>query len=149
MSEITKQHAVRDQLWRDVAGGPELMGSRCRACGELFFPRAAGCTRCCGSELECHVLGSSGTLWSWTVQAFLPKPPYDSGETEATFRPYGVGYVQMPEGIKVESRLTEADPRQLRIGMPMRLVLLPYRKLADGADVLTFAFAPEAEERRA
>lgn len=139
-----KRLAVAPHLWRDAPGGPELLGSLCRGCGELFFPQAASCTRCRGTELEAHALGSEGSLWSWTVQGFLPKAPYDSGETETSFRPYGVGYVQMAEGIKIEGRLTEADPQKLRIGMPMRLLLLPYRKQADGVEVLTFAFAPQS-----
>jgi len=88
-------------------------------------------------------LGRSGVLWSWTIQSFLPKPPYDSGETAENFQPYGVGYVQMACGLKVESRLTEADPAALEIGMPMELVLIPYRTGADRAPVHTFAFQPQ------
>ena len=92
---------------------PHLIGSRCADCGEIYFPSAASCTRCRSTQLEPHDLGSSGVLWSWTIQGFLPKPPYNSGETADTFQPYGVGYVEMACGIKVESRLTVADPAAL------------------------------------
>jgi len=122
--------------------GPSLLGSRCRHCGEVYFPAGRGCTRCSGTDLEACPLGSEGLLWSWTIQGFLPKAPYDSGETEADFRPYGVGYVEMPSGIKVESRLTVADPETLRIGMRMALTLVLYRAGPDGEPVFTFAFAP-------
>ena len=84
----------------------------------------------------------SKLLWSWTIQGFLPKAPYDSGETEADFRPYGVGYVEMPAGIKVESRPTVADPAALRTGMRMALTLVLYRVAPDGEPVFTYAFAP-------
>jgi len=41
--------------------------------------------------------------------------------------------------VRVEARLTVADPERLRIGMPMELVLLP----APGGDgALTYAFRP-------
>ena len=41
--------------------------------------------------------------------------------------------------MRVEARLTVADPERLRIGMPMELVLLP----APGGDgALTYAFRP-------
>jgi len=122
-----------------------LMGSRCVACGELYFPRARGCTRCSGTELVNAALGHSGRLWSWTVQGFLPKPPYDgaSGDgSDAGFQPYGVGYVELECGLKVEARLTVADPARLRIGMPMRLTLDAYRHLPDGRPLHTFAFEP-------
>lgn len=126
---------------------PVLFGSRCRACGELYFPAARGCTRCCGTQFEAVDLGHRGRLWSWTVQGFCPKPPYDGAATEAGFRPYGVGYVEMDGGIKVESRLTLADPARLRIGMAMALTLEPYRADADGTPVHTYAFRPvDAED---
>lgn len=124
---------------------PSLIGSRCADCGEVYFPSAASCTRCLGTRLESYGLGSTGVLWSWTIQGFLPKPPYNSGETAESFQPYGVGYVEMACGIKVESRLTLADPASLRIGMPMALTIVPYRVGEDGKRVSTFAFEPSGE----
>jgi uncharacterized OB-fold protein len=127
---------------RRTASGWTLLGSRCKACGEMFFPQQRSCARCCGIELESCELGAHGTLWSWTIQGFLPKPPYDGGVGDAAFQPYGVGYIQMPAQLKVESRLTVNDPAQLRIGMPMQLTLDPYRQTADGRTIFTFAFKP-------
>lgn len=123
-------------------GQPSLVGSRCRSCGEVYFPAASGCTRCLSTEMAAFDIGNEGILWSWTIQDFLPKAPYNSGETEADFKPYGVGYVQMPSGIKVESRLAASDPGQLRIGMPMRLAVAPYGKTPAGELLATFVFAP-------
>ena len=132
-------------LLRLDGGRPSLIGSRCADCGEVYFPSAASCTRCLGTRLAPHSLGSAGVLWSWTVQGFLPKPPYNSGETADSFRPYGVGYVEMASGIKVESRLTLADPASLRIGMPMALTIVPYGLSENGEQVTTFAFEPADE----
>ena len=132
-------------LLRVDGARPTLVGSRCADCGEVYFPSAANCTRCLGTRLEPHDLGSSGVLWSWTIQGFCPKPPYDSGETAESFRPYGVGYVEMPSGIKVEARLTSADPAVLRIGMRMALTLVPYKLRENGERVSTFAFEPSEE----
>jgi uncharacterized OB-fold protein len=125
---------------------PALRGSRCRDCGELYFPATRGCTRCCGTRLEPCDLGDRGRLWSWTVQGFCPKPPYDGANDEAAFRPYGVGYVELASGLKVESRLTVADPARLRIGMAMVLALEPYRQEADGTVLHTYAFRPADTE---
>ena len=121
---------------------PSLTGSRCTSCGEVYFPAARGCTRCGSTALDACDLGGAGRLWSWTVQGFCPKPPYDSGESEHDFTPYGVGYVELASGLKVESRLTVADPARLRIGMPMALTLQAYRRPGAGAPVFTFAFEP-------
>lgn len=121
-----------------------LKGSRCRRCGERYFPASRGCTRCCAHEMEPCSLGSEGTLWSWTIQGFQPKAPYNGGEAEHEFRPYGVGYVEMPSGVKVETRLTIADPARLAIGMPLALTLLPYRQVTGEEWIYTYAFAPAA-----
>jgi uncharacterized OB-fold protein len=131
-------------LLRLGVAGPSLVGSRCTNCGEVYFAAGRGCTRCCSTALEPVEIGSQGWLWSWTIQGFLPKSPYNSGETEADFQPYGVGYVEMPSGVKVESRLTVADPEALRIGMPMELTLFSYGTDAEGQRLVTFAFAPAA-----
>jgi uncharacterized OB-fold protein len=135
-------------LLTQESGRYQLVGGRCRQCGETYFPARTGCTGCRATDFEAVVIGDRGRLWSWTVQGFLPKAPYNSGETEQSFRPYGVGYVEMPSGIKVESRLTVADPELLKIGMPMQLTLEPYRSTQEGI-VHTYAFAPaEAEDNR-
>jgi uncharacterized OB-fold protein len=55
--------------------------------------------------------------------------------------PHGVGYVQLGDEVKVETRLTETDG--LRIGMEMELVLVPFRTDDDGNEVVTFAFRPK------
>lgn len=139
---LSMQHVTGHLLGRSEAG-PVLLGSRCQSCGEHYFPATSSCTRCCGTELGECVLGNRGELWSWTVQGFLPKSPYNSGESSEGFQPYGVGYVQLSCGLKVESRLTCADPQQLQIGMPMQLVEVDYGQ-KEGHLLRTFAFAPAA-----
>ena len=68
------------------------------------------------------------------------------GETAETFKPYGVGLVQLDDEVRVEGRLTESDPARLRIGMEVELVIVPFRVDPDGTEVLTFAFAPIDEQ---
>lgn len=137
---LSVKHVTGHLLGGDGAASG-LLGSRCQSCGEYYFPVASSCTRCCATELSEYALGNEGVLWSWTVQSFLPKSPYNSGESAESFQPYGVGYIQLPCGLKVESRLTCADAQQLQIGMPMRLVEVDYG--GSGGQVLrTFAFAP-------
>ena len=81
-------------------------------------------------------------MWTFTTQDFLPKEPYASGETPETFKPYGVGIVQLGDEVRVEGRLTENDPAKLRIGMEVELVILPFRTESDGTEIQIFGFAP-------
>jgi uncharacterized OB-fold protein len=79
-------------------------------------------------------------LWTWTTQGFEPKsPPYLPDEGE--FQPFAVGYVEFPGYLRVEGRLTEAEPQRLSIGMPMKVVALVR------GDRVTYAFAPAGEEQ--
>lgn len=143
MSPASSQpHLPVAHLLAQGESGLSLLGSQCRQCGEVYFPATGNCTACCGNDLQPCDIGSQGHLWSWTVQDFMPKAPFNSGESEDDFQPYGVGYVQMPSGVKVESRLTTTDPALLRIGMPMALRLVRYGQRADGQALHTFAFAP-------
>ena len=127
---------VDNGLWVACTSDPQLIGSRCRSCGTTVFPRQATCARCAASDNEDHLLPSHGTLWSFTVQGFPPKPPY-AGPVGDAFVPYGVGYVQLGDEVLVEARLTESDPSRLRIGDPVELVVVPLND-----EVSTFAFAP-------
>lgn len=93
--------------------------------------------------MEERLLARTGTLWSFTVQGFRPKSPPYAGPDE--FQPFGVGYVELPGQVIVESVLTVDDPEVLDIGMPMELVVVPFPpdRLDGGTgDVVTFAFRP-------
>ncbi|MTD17266.1 DNA-binding protein [Nakamurella sp. YIM 132087] len=99
-----------------------MTGARCPECAVVTYPAAAHCPRC-GTTTEPSVLSSHGTVWSWTVQRHPPKsPPYVLPENG--FRPFGVVYVELPEGIRVEAvvpPLDGVDPGTLRIGDPVQL----------------------------
>lgn len=134
---------VAPDLFAEREGVAHLLGSTCPHCRATTFPQQSGCPRCTRREMQPVELPRVGVLWSFTVQAFRPKTPYDGPDE---FVPYGVGYVDLDGRVLVESRLTENDPARLRIGQPVELVLEPYRQDEDGTDVLTFAFAPRADE---
>jgi uncharacterized OB-fold protein len=133
---------VADGIFTWPADDPQLIGSRCKACGIITFPSQDSCPRCAGAEMDERLLSRRGRLWAWTTQSFPPpSPPYLGPRGEA-FVPFGVGYVELPGEVKVEARLTEADPEKLVPGIEMELVLVPFRTDDKGNEVVTFAFRP-------
>ena len=138
---MKKKMMIAEGLLEIEDGHPVLIGSHCRNCGERFFPEQDACSSCSSTELERVSLGNKGKLWTWTVQHFMPKAPYDRNESPETYRRFGVGYVEFPSGLKVEGRLTEGNPENLKIGMEMQVVLEDFRSEEDH-DVVSFAFAP-------
>ena len=142
---MTTQVPVQDGVFTWPSDQPQLIGSRCLECGNHVFPPQDGCPKCMATNMEQAELATKGTLWAWTVQGFPPKaPPYLGDDNPKTFKPYGVGYVELPGQVKVEARLTEADPAKLKIGMEMEMVLVPLTTDEDGNEVVTFAFRPVA-----
>ncbi len=138
-----QQVPVAPGLFTWPSAEPQLIGSKCRECGVVTFPAQHDCPRCMADAMDEHLLATTGELWTFTTQGFIPKsPPYARVETAETFVPYGVGYVELGGEVRVEGRLTENDPAKLRIGMPMRVVLIPLTEDDDGNEVVTFAFAP-------
>ena len=134
------QVPVADHIFTWPADEPQPIGSRCTACSIVTFPAQNSCPRCASTDMAEHLLARHGTLWAWTTQDFPPPAPPYGGASGTAFVPFGVGYVDLGD-VKVETRLTEADPAALRIGMEMELVITPFRTDEDGNDLMTFAFA--------
>jgi uncharacterized protein len=119
-----------------------LLGSRCEACATVVFPPQDGCPKCGTQGMAVIELGRRGTLWTWTSQDFLPKHPYIGPETEDDFSGYLVGYVELPEGVRVITRLIGVDRADVEIGMELELVAWPFTRDADGTEVVAYAFRP-------
>lgn len=96
----------------DPSTVPALIGSRCPGCSTVAFPAATTCQRC-GTRVEGSLeLSRRGTVWGYTVQHFAPKSPPYVPPAEG-FTPFAVGYVELPEGVRVQARLDAAGGEDL------------------------------------
>jgi uncharacterized OB-fold protein len=119
----------------DPREDPRLLAARCDRCRQLHFPASATCPYCSGDRCSVVALGTSGTLYTYTV--VRSAPPGYRGKA-----PYGFGVVEMPDGIRILSRLI-ADPLDaLREGAAMRFVLEDLFEDDAGCTVVGWAFAP-------
>ena len=122
----------------DPAEAPRLLGSRCPACGEHFFPRRHVCAKCLAEGCEDVLLGPRGRLWTWT---YVHVPLF--AKKDARVDAYGVGQVDLPEGPRVQAILV-GGPEDFRIGIDMELDLETLRTGDDGREVVIFRFRPIA-----
>lgn len=113
---------------------PHLIGSKCKDCGEVTFPKQPWCANC-GGECEEMLLSSRGKLYSFS-DVNNPVPEGYKGPI-----PYGVGSVEV-DGTRIMSYLTESDMSKLKIGMEMELVIEPLFVQDDGTEVVGFKFRP-------
>ena len=120
---------------------PELIGTRCAACGTYYFPKLATFCRnpnCSGERFEEVKLSRSGKLWSYTNAAYQPPEPFVQVEKEK-FVPFAIAAVELEKermivlGAVVDGVSSDA----LKVGMQMELKLQP---LADGK--LTWKWMP-------
>lgn len=112
---------------------PRLIGGRNRATGRIVFPCPPS------DEFEPYPLRRDGLLWSFTVQRYRPKsPPYAGPDA---FRPWAVGYVELPGETIVEARLSGVAFEDIAIGMPLELTQVPLDPTAE-EPVMIHAFGP-------
>src|SRR5689334_9893256 len=119
----------------DAREPPRLLGSRCRACGEHFFPRRAICAKCMHEGTDDVELGPRGTLYSFTFVTF---PLF--GSTRVEHIGYGVGQIDLPEGPRVQLPLA-GKQEEYRIGMELEAELDPLRE-ENGQEVVIIRFRP-------
>ncbi len=139
---MAAQRPIAEGVFTWPADEPRLLGSRCGDCAVVTFPQQDGCPRCGSEAMARTELARRGTVWTWTTQDFLPKHPYGGTETEADFGGFVLGYVELPDGVRVESRLVDVTRHEVHIGMEVELAIVPLRTDPDGTEVLMYAFRP-------
>jgi uncharacterized OB-fold protein len=126
MSGSTRAAAIEGWFTLD-ARAPHFIGARCLSCGTYFFPATLRACRnpTCGHEgLESVQLSRTGRIWSYTNACYQPPEPYVSPEP---FEPFAIAAVQLEKErmIVLGQVIRGMGVEQLRVGMPVELVLEP------------------------
>jgi len=141
MNNYKNKFPVRQGLWTNVTNPMEkarLIGSRCCSCGEVFFPKKDNgiCTNCQSIKLEEIKLSLRGKIYSYTVVMQRP-PVYYKGEI-----PYAIGFVELPEGIRVETLFTGCEPERIKVGMEVEMLIEKLHEDEEGNEILGYKFKP-------
>jgi acetyl-CoA acetyltransferase/uncharacterized OB-fold protein len=116
----------------DEGSGVRLLGGRCPSCARFNFPAQSLCPYCASDGCETVSLSEHGVIEVCTTVTNRP-PGYEGAV------PFGFGVVELPEGIRIISRI--ADPAGGVPGAPVRLITEPLSTDSDGREVVTYAFA--------
>ncbi|MEW6262704.1 MAG: OB-fold domain-containing protein [Thermodesulfobacteriota bacterium] len=96
-------------------GAPRLICSRCRECRQTFYPQEAMCPACHQEgTLERVEVDGRGRLISFS-RVTRGLPGYDS--------PYCLACVELDEGPALIAQLEEWRDQELKIGLPVSLVI--------------------------
>lgn len=112
---------------------PRLIGSYSPRAQTWFFPHRKRCPVTFG-PVEQVLLSDEGVLYSWT---WIEAVRY--GTFRGSMEPHGVGQVDLPEGVRVQTRLI-GGRQDWRIGMPMVLDLVPVATDDAGNELCTYGF---------
>ncbi len=126
-------------VWRRYPQRYRLVGNKCETCGTYYFPPRTICPKCRrkGKLVEYQFKGK-GTIESYTV---VHTPP-DGMEDQA---PYVLAIVKLEEGPMLTSQIVNVDPKDVKIGMPVRLV---FRKISEQGDdgLINYGYKFEPDE---
>lgn len=116
-----------------------LTGSRCTDCGHIVFPAANLCSQCLSEATEAFAFSGEGTIYTYTVLHTAARG------WEA---PYVLGYVDLPEGVRIFTHLTGAAPEDFRIGMPVTMIATAPVVNFEGMEVVSYKFKAEPHAPR-
>lgn len=117
-------------------GKPRLVGGKCFSCGEVIFPKLEICPNCQEEKIEEIILSRRGKIYSYTVVMQQPRPYYKGPV------PYGLGFVELPEGVRIETLFANCDPEALKIGDEVELIIDKLYDDDEGNELITYKFEP-------
>ena len=93
----------------------KLMGTKCKKCGESYFPPRADCLKCLTDTIEWIEYSGQGTLASFTTIHAAPKGFED-------IAPYTLGIVDLKEGGRLLAWTKDIPDKEIKIGMSVKIV---------------------------
>jgi len=129
---VTTKVSIKEGAFIDSSGGGILLAHKCKSCGQVFFPKVVFCLNCLGEDMEELKLGRRGKLYSYTIGR-MPSAHFEP--------PHAIGYVDMPEGVRIFAPLKMKEDKPFRIGMEMEVVIETLWQEGD-KEVIGYKFNP-------
>jgi len=112
---------------------PRLIGAQCLACGKYAFPFRHTCIFCHSEEVEKTFLSRTGKIHTFTI-CRVPVPHFPV--------PYAIGFVDLPEGVRILSQLTGWSEKDLQVGGEVEMVVGKIKETPDGQEIISYQFRP-------
>ncbi|MBD3223477.1 MAG: transcriptional regulator [Caldithrix sp.] len=124
------------RYWRLRNQRYKLEGSRCKACGKLFFPPRQICTKCKKREMEPYRFSGRGTIYSYTTV-------YQTSERFEKQLPSIFAIVKLEEDVLVTAQLADIQEWAVKIGMEVKMVVRKiYEEKQTGPIMYGYKFRP-------
>ena len=123
--------------------GVSLRGSKCRSCGAVELGKSLGCVNCASDDAEDITFSRKGTVYTYTIARYPPQPPFIAPDP---YVPFAMAWVELPEGVRILSPLTDCDIERVEIGMVVELVVDKLYEDDEGNEIVAYKFRPVKEE---
>ena len=139
---LPRPTAMTRPFW-EAARRHELTVQRCRSCARhVFYPRY-NCPHCGARDLEWVRASGRGEVFTFTVARRPTHPAF------ANYVPCVIAIVELEEGPRMTTNITQCDPAAVYIGMPVRAT---FEDVTDEIALVYFSPATDltkpAEERQ-
>jgi len=102
--------------WREKGAYYRLEGIECLDCGKRSYPPAPVCPHCGSRNIRRVELPRMGRLLSYTITYSIP-------EGFREYAPVMLGLIELDDGTRLVSQLTDTKPEELRENMRVEAVL--------------------------
>lgn len=135
---VNRPNYIEAGWFEDFGEGPALAGGKCPACGKVYFPVKRVCPECFEENQRKVPLSRKGKLHTFAVSYMGP---------EGIPKPYVIGFVDLPEGIRLFSLITQCEPWEqvLRVDMDVEMVMDTIGRDEKGAEIVGYKFRPVPE----
>ncbi len=119
---------------------PYLKGYKCKGCGKIWFPKFIPCPNpdCWSEDMEIIPLSREGKIYS-AADVYIGQP------SMREYMPLIVGYVDLPEGIRIFAQL-EGEIGSFQCGDEVELITGPIRNNGRGEPIISYKFRKMAKE---
>lgn len=124
-------------------GEVRLAGNKCRSCGAVMLGKRVGCKNCASRNLEDIIFSRKGKVYTFSIARYAPLPPFKAADP---YVPFPVAWVELPEGIRILTALTDCDVEKVEIGMEVELVVDKIYEDKEGRGVIAYKFKPVPKE---
>jgi len=121
---------------------PRLIATKCMSCGNVRFPSGNTCNNpfCEDRDNVAEVeLSKKGKVFSYFIEYYQPPLPFPQ---QKSFEPYGVGWVELPDGIRIIGMMTQCDIKDIKVGMEVELVVEKLCEDEQGNEAMTWKWKP-------
>ena len=104
------------RYWREIPTHFRLLGSECEECGKKFIPVRKVCPFCGSRNIREIEMPKTGKVITFSIVRIAP---------------YAIALVELDNGARVLSQITDCSVDEVRIGMRVEAV---FRKISEDGD---------------